>query len=103
MAPPFKVISGGNDQDQEHDDGDPPGGEPPIDLGDVKPRSVYVYGVPYRAGISRLKWYAAIRRYSLKEVLSALFDLAADNPELLDDYLVKYKKAREQKAEKSAS
>lgn len=100
---PFKVIGGGRDQDQEDGDGTPPAGEPRINLGKVKTKSVYVYTEPYGEGIARLKWYAGTRRYSLAEVLSALFDLAADNVEELDDYMLKYEKARQQNVEQSAS
>jgi len=100
---PFKVIGGGRDQDQEDGDETSPAGEPKIHLGKLKTKSVYLFSDPYEAGIARLKWYAGTRRYQLSDVLSALFDLAADHVEELDDYMLKYEKARRQNAEQSAS
>lgn len=100
---PFKVIGGGRDQDQQHGDSTPPAGEAKIALGRLRTKSVYLHEDSYEAGIARLKWYSGTRRYQLAEVLSALFDMASDNIEMLDDYMVKYEKARQQIADQSAS
>jgi len=84
--------------------GEPPADQPPRDpVGKLGRQSFYAPVESMSAAKSEIARWAAVNRYSMWEVFGAIFDAAAANPDLFADYLLKYDKARKQKADLQVS
>lgn len=94
----------GADPDEAGEVGEAPADQPPHDpIGKLGRQSFYAPMGSMNAAKAEVARWAVVNRYAMWEVLGAMFDAMAENPDQFADYLLKYNKARRQKAESEVS